>query len=125
MRAWFYPGDNFGQELRYPKQLAMLQAPQPAALVTPAPEPAPAEPAPQQPAPQAQAQEPFQQEKPVELAQNTPPAAPAEAPPAAPAEPQPQTLPHTASPYPGIGLAGLLSLCLYGLLRLTRPAGDS
>ena len=124
MRAWFYPGDNFGQEFRYPKQLAMLQAPQPA-LVTPAPEPAPAETAPEPPAPQAQAQEPPQQEKPVELAQNTPPAAPEEAPAAAPAEPQPQTLPHTASPYPGIGLAGLLSLCLYGLLRLTRPAGNS
>src|SRR5215831_3885119 len=25
LRAWFYPGDNFGQEFRYPKHLAMLQ----------------------------------------------------------------------------------------------------
>src|SRR5579862_1974241 len=32
MRAWFYPGDGFGQEFRYPKQLrqlAVLRAPEP------------------------------------------------------------------------------------------------
>src|SRR6476646_462860 len=26
LRAWFYPGDNFGQEFRYPKHLAMMQS---------------------------------------------------------------------------------------------------
>src|ERR1051326_4751481 len=28
LRAWFYPGDNFGQEFAYPKHLAMLQTTQ-------------------------------------------------------------------------------------------------
>ena len=27
MRAWFYPGDNFGQEFRYPKQLRQVGSP--------------------------------------------------------------------------------------------------
>ena len=38
MHAWFYPGDNFGQEFRYPKnlQVAMVQT---AAVVMPQPEP--------------------------------------------------------------------------------------
>src|SRR5207248_1361496 len=51
MRAWFYPGDNFGQEFRYPKHLemvemAMARTPSPAPAVTepeetPAPPPQP------------------------------------------------------------------------------------
>jgi hypothetical protein len=28
--TWFYPGDNFGQEFRYPKRLAMLETTAPA-----------------------------------------------------------------------------------------------
>src|SRR5579862_8163938 len=36
LRAWFYPGDNFGQEFRYPRHLAMLTT---AAPALPAPEP--------------------------------------------------------------------------------------
>jgi hypothetical protein len=117
LRAWFYPGDNFGQEFRYPKQLVALNMPQPAA---PAPSPEPVAAAPQEPSPQPTVQQPPKEEHPVEMAQNNPPP-PAAAPPA-PAEPEPEKLPKTASPYPLIGLSGLLSLGAYGLLRLTRSA---
>jgi pyruvate/2-oxoglutarate dehydrogenase complex dihydrolipoamide acyltransferase (E2) component len=112
VRAWFYPGDNFGQEFAYPKKLVAqlastapvplpasyrepepASAPQPEAKAEPAPEPAPAEPAPTPepaPAPQAQA---------------TP----------APAAP-PAALPHTASFSPLVGSLGVASLSLAGLL---------
>jgi len=123
MRAWFYPGDNFGQEFRYPKQLRQLavvvkpEAPPPLPPVAKAPEPEVSAPP---PAPQAVAEPPRPPEPPVEIAQNTPPPAPE--PPPAPAEAEPQVLPKTASPYPMIGLAGLLSLGLYALLRIKRFA---
>jgi len=112
VRAWFYPGDNFGQEFVFPKKLVAQLAsaapapvpmtykepeqPQPEAqpAPTPAPAPAPEEPT---PAPQPQAE--------------TQPSAPA---PAA----QPAALPHTASFNPLIGLLGFASLSLAGLLTL-------
>src|SRR5579863_4365076 len=53
LRAWFYPGDNFGQEFPYPKhlrQIALLQTP---AVSTPPPPPA--APAPPESATQPQA----------------------------------------------------------------------
>jgi len=126
LRAWFYPGDNIGQEFRYPKHLTQLAsaktveytqpvAAAPAPVFTPRPEPQPVtqpqaqvEVSPQrqpsvQPTPQA--------EEPVLLAQNNTPAPPA---------PEPQTLPHTGSSFPLIGLAGLLSLGLYSLVRFSR-----
>jgi hypothetical protein len=120
MRAWFYPGDNFGQEFRYPKQLALLNttaqaAPPPA----PAPQPAPAPLIPREPTqPQAEVQKPAPQEPEV-VAQNTPPPPPAAEPAPAPAPP-PQELPKTASPYTLAGLGGLLSLGIFGLLRVSR-----
>jgi hypothetical protein len=139
VRAWFYPGDNFGQEFRYPTELRQL------ALATPPPaasafvaqaaepeqpvvqaEPAPAtELVPQAPAPQAEVVQPAPAPEPVELAQNTPPPAPelqaAPAPaPAADNDSQPEELPKTASPYPLIGLGGLLSAGLFTLLRIKR-----
>src|SRR5437660_11908063 len=109
LRAWFYPGDNFGQEFAYPKSEAMKIAStthqevpttyaqnesdlttakvtttnekgQAEQMAQATPPPAPATPA---PAPEAERQ--------------TPEPAPAATP--APA------LPHTASPYPLIGLA--------------------
>jgi hypothetical protein len=123
LRDWYYPGDNYGREFAYPKHPVVLSAevhtwtpaaatetaegaPAPAAPAeaetvampaqveeaAPAPEPA-AEPAPA-PEPQPAAQEP----------------APAQTP--APAE-----LPKTASPYPTIGVAGLLLVGCYGALR--------
>ena len=112
VRAWFYPGDNFGQEFAYPKRLVAQLAsaapvPVPSSYREPEPAPAPqpeakAEPAPEpQPAP---APEPTPQ--PQSAAQATPPPAPA----------APAALPHTASFSPLIGLLGLGSLSLAGLL---------
>jgi hypothetical protein len=121
LRTWYYPGETYGEEFRYPKQLAMLEtaAPVPAPAAEPAPEaaPPPEAPAPE-PQPQSMNQEQPQPEQPAEIAQATPPP-PAGAPAPEP-EPQapPQNLPKTATPYPAIGLAGLVLLGLYGLLRL-------
>jgi hypothetical protein len=90
----------------------------------------------EQPAPQQQAEVQEQpqaevQENETIIAQATPPPAPP-APEAQPEQPQPersqpeqtqpqpaqpQQLPQTASPYPLVGLIGLFSLGLYGLLR--------
>jgi hypothetical protein len=123
LKDWYWPGDNFGQEFPYPKNLRQL------AQVTPAPAPpAPPAPAPQveeqpapQPQPQAEVQE--QQQEQVEVAQAAPPPAPPAPPEAQPQpQPQPQELPHTASPYPLVGLMGLFSLGLYGLVRSRRSA---
>jgi len=113
VRAWFYPGDNSGQEFAYPKKLVAqlasaapvpvpssykepepTPAPQPEAKPEPTPEPAPAKPA---PAPEPAA--------PAPQAQATP----------APAAP-PAALPHTASFSPLVGLLGVASLSLAGLL---------
>ncbi len=114
VRAWFYPGDNFGQEFPYPKKLvAQLAsaAPVPVPMNYAEPEPAPA-PA---PAPEAQpAPEPQPQATPApepQTSQNTTVAP-------VPVQ-QPQSLPHTASWNPLIGLAGLISLSFAGLLTLT------
>jgi len=129
MRAWFYPGDNFGQEFRYPKQLRQI-----AVVRTPEVLPAPPQAAPPAPAPQPEAvvpeasnvqpnvqPSPAPAEQPVEIAQATPPPAspPAQAP---QAEPAPQELPKTASPYTTIGLGGLMFLGLFGVVRLARAA---
>jgi hypothetical protein len=116
LRAWFYPGDNFGQEFAYPKSAAAqiasvahqsvptTEATQPAEL--PKAEVTQTQPEPQQ-----------------EVAQNTPPpqpeAAPAPAPEPTPT-PAPQELPKTASPYPLIALAGVFSLGLFALVRAFR-----
>jgi LPXTG-motif cell wall-anchored protein len=125
LKAWFYPGDNFGQEFPYPKHLQQIAFAQPAP--TPAPPPPAAAPVPQEPAiqPQASVQQPPPSQGPVEIAQNSPPppapAAP-EAPPQSPVSTTPAELPKTASPYPMFGLAGLLLLGVGGLLRQTHSA---
>ena len=111
LRAWFYPGDNFGQEFAYPKsaaaQIAAIshqsvpttEATQPAEL-------------PQAPVTQT---EPEPQQ---EVAQNTPPPAPEAAPAPEPTPaPVPQELPKTGSPYPLIGLMGVFSLGVFALIR--------
>lgn len=113
LRAWFYPGDNFGQEFEYPKHLAMLTPPAAPVTARAAATPEPAAAASQEAAPVQAPAEP-----PQEMAMN---AAPAPAPEAAPTPPAPQEkLPKTASAYPWIGLLGFGSLSLYGLLRLKR-----
>jgi hypothetical protein len=114
LRAWFYPGDNFGQEFAYPKSAAVQ-------IAAVAHQPVPTTEA-TQPAELPKAEVTQTQPEPQQEAQNTPPPAPQEAAPApepAPA-PAPQELPKTASPYPLIGLAGLLSLGLFGLIRAVR-----
>jgi hypothetical protein len=118
LRAWFYPGDNFGQEFAYPKSAAVQ-------IAAVSHQPVPTTEA-IQPAELPKAEITQTQPEPQEVAQATPPTAsatqePALAPaPAAAAVPAPQELPKTASPYPLIGLAGLLSLGLFALLRSFR-----
>ncbi len=109
VRAWFYPGDNYGQEFAYPKKLVAQLAsaapvPVPNSYREPEPQPAPeAQPAPAPAEPQpAPAPEPQPQN-------NTT---------VAPVPAQPQSLPHTGSFNPLIGLLGLGSLSLAGLLAL-------
>lgn len=125
VRAWFYPGDYFGQEFPYPtelKQIALATTPAPKPLAAPVPEqPAVVEPA---PVPQAEVQPAPAPQEPVEIAQAAPPpppppaAEPAPAP--APVEQTPEELPKTASPYPLIGLGGLLTAGLWAFLRVKR-----
>jgi hypothetical protein len=127
LRAWFYPGDNFGQEFQYPKQLAMLTT---AAATTPAPPPAPSAavtPQPETPQatqPESMTQATQEEKQPEEMAQNAPPQTPEPQTPAPAMNEQatPKELPKSGSPYPLIGLSGLLSLGLYRLLRLSRSA---
>ncbi len=117
VRAWFYPGDNFGQEFPYPKKLvAQLASAAPVPVPTnysePAPAPAPV-PAPA-PEPEAQPQPapaPPPAPEPPAPAQDNSTVAPAPA-------PQQNALPKTASFNPLIGLLGLGSLTLAGLLTV-------
>lgn len=121
VRAWFYPGDNYGQEFIYPKGWsAQTASTATAAVAAPAPqaEPAPVETAPQEqaavtpapaPEPPAAAAEPEPQQPPPATEQ-TPAPAPQET-------PAPSELPHTASSLPLIGLAGLISLAGFVALR--------
>jgi len=127
LRAWFYPGDNFGQEFAYPKMeatqiasYAKTQVPttyaQSESDLTTAKVGTVDEKGTEQPMPQQ-----------TQMAQNTPPATPQATPPQEttpmPAStPAPSTLPKTASPYPLIGLVGLLSIVGYGILRFARAS---
>lgn len=118
LRAWFYPGDNFGQEFAYPKSAAVQ-------IAAVAHQPVPTTEASQATElPQAEITQ--TQPEPVQEAQNVPPPAPQEAAPA-PAPQQevavvavPQELPKTASPYPLIGLAGIFSLGMFAFVRAFR-----
>ena len=118
MRAWFYPGDNFGQEFAYPKDVAVgiaafVQAPVPVVEATTDEELATAKVAVAEPTGTVV--------EPVQVAAYVPPAAApeptpapiptlvADAPAAAPDAAPDAELPHTASPMPLIGLLGLLS----------------
>jgi hypothetical protein len=115
VRAWFYPGDNFGQEFSYPKKLI-------AQLASAAPVPVPT--AYSAPEPVAPAPEPAPTPEPERAAapQPAPEPAPAPAPEPQPTQPvtapAPAALPHTASLNPLIGLSGVVLLSLAGLLAL-------
>ena len=118
VRAWFYPGDNFGQEFPYPKKLvAQLASAAPVPVPSNYSEPAPAAPEPT-PAPVA---EPAPAPEPA-APEPAPAPAPAPEPQAAAAAqpaPAPAALPHTASFNPLIGFSGLVFLSLSGLLTLS------
>jgi hypothetical protein len=121
VRAWFYPGDNFGQELPYPKKLvAQLASAQPVPVPT-AYNPPPA--ATPEPTPVA-----APSDQPTEVASARPAPEPAPEPVAQPASqqqqpqpaaaPEPQSLPKTASYGPLVGLVGLFSLGFFGVMTL-------
>jgi hypothetical protein len=119
LRAWFYPGDNFGQEFAYPETKAVAiaavahaevpttEAEKPAELAT-APIAEIPEPVAEAPLPPAPLPLPAPVVALPEVAQEIPPA--------------PVELPKTASLYPLIGLAGMLSLLTYGILRVIRTS---
>jgi len=122
LRAWFYPGDNFGQEFAYPKNEAVSIAQysktsvpttyaQNESQLTTAQVGTVNEQGQEQPLPQETYQAPQQ------TAQATPPPAPEAAP-----APAPQQLPKTASPLPLIGLMGLISLAAFFGLKLVRES---
>jgi hypothetical protein len=130
MRAWFYPGDNFGQEFAYPKNMstqiassAKMAVPtttattveeyKSASITSTNAEPAPSpEPEPQA----APAPPPAPVEAPREVA-----AAPAPAPAPEPVQQEtPAELPHTASSVPLVGLLGLVSMAGFFALRANR-----
>jgi len=132
MRAWFYPGDNFGQEFPYPKHLQAIETASLTLTRTPEPQPVPA-PAPA-PVEEPKAAEPT---PPQEIAKAAPAPEPTPTPEAAPEPtPEPQTpaptpaptpaapaetLPKTGSAYPLIGLTGLGLLALFGIVREKNP----
>jgi hypothetical protein len=121
VRAWFYPGDNFGQEFVYPKQQGTELAAREhtPVLVTEAPAAAKPEELLKAPITAAEPVKPVQQvqETPVTEAINEPPVtAHVEAAPVTPAIPVTE-LPKTASALPLLGLCGFGSLLLAGLLR--------
>ena len=121
VRAWFYPGDNFGQEFPYPKKLvAQLAsaAPVPVPMNYAEPEPAPAAaPAPQpeaqpQPEPEAAPPAPAPAPEPEATTQPDRNVVPMAAPPE-------RALPKTATLNPLFGLLGVVSLSFAGLLSFT------
>lgn len=121
INQWFYPDDNWGRQFVYPK----VEVAQIAEVTPPPPPPAPAAIA---PVAQQQEQQQEQQEQ-TEIAQNTPPPAPAQPPaaeeanPPAPsqpaASPSPE-LPQTASDLPLLLGFGSLLLVAGLCLRLRR-----
>ena len=117
LKAWFYPGDNYGQEFAYPKSMATQIA---ATAHAPVPTTEATQPQELQTAPITTTPAPPPQEE----AQATPPPPAPEASQApeapAPTPAPPQELPKTGSPYPLIGLAGLGALGIFALLRAVR-----
>jgi LPXTG-motif cell wall-anchored protein len=129
LRAWFYPGDNSGQEFVYPKRRALELAQVNNERVQTMPsEPettTPAESERDEPV-EASKDAPLTADKPtgeeVEIAQATPPQ-PAEQRPDADTTDRPEQLPQTASSLPLFGLIGLLSLGAgFALLAIRKRA---
>ena len=126
LRAWFYPGDNFGQEFVYHKQTAaeiaaFAKAQVPAVVIDTKVEED------LKTAPLVVVDEtgktselvvtaPVQAQAPVETAAAAPTPTPVQ--PAQQTEPVQETLPHTASSMPLLGLIGFLSLAAFALLGI-------
>lgn len=111
LRAWFYPGDNFGQEFVYPKARAIQLAKEsheivPAETVEPTESTLKTVP--------LVAITPESKEEPVTEAIQVQPSHPAEA----TSAPVAKELPKTGSPIPLIGLLGLVSIGLAIGLKL-------
>ena len=127
VRAWFYPGKNYGHEFVYPKAKAVqlakannLPVPSmPDELVANTTKPAETM---QEPHVVELKQAPLKAQKPteeeVEIAEVFVAQIVAPDPPAAPASSLPDKLPTTATSLPLVGLLGLLFLASFGLLRL-------
>jgi hypothetical protein len=132
LRAWFYPGDNTGQEFTYPKHLrqleiasasvtkqSLIRETETTSTATPQPEPVRTA----EPEPVATPQPTPTVEQPREIAQAIPPPqtpAPVAAEPAP--QPAPAELPKTASPFTPIGLLGIGLLGLYGLVQFKKAS---
>jgi len=122
LRAWFYPGDNFGQEFVYPKARAMNLAeetkqPVLAAAITPEEKPEELLAAPLETFTPGRG---FQVWEPPITARLEPPPAITEPEPVPPTEAMPTPppeLPKTASPLPLIALMGVSSLVIAFVLR--------
>jgi hypothetical protein len=121
VKAWFFPGDNFGQEFVYPKGRALNLAeetkePVLAAAITPEERPAELMKAPvetvEPPKPAAETEQAW-----AEIPVVTPEPPPVEAPPPAPAPAPEPELPATGSDLPLIAVLGGLSLGLAGMMR--------
>jgi LPXTG-motif cell wall-anchored protein len=115
IKAWFYPGETWGQEFVYPKRRAIELA----KIVN--------EPVLAMPIETASAEVPVETLKTVQVAaieptgEEVPVAAVVEPPPAAPATLVAQALPETASSLPLFALIGALSLFAgFSLLILTK-----
>jgi hypothetical protein len=118
LRAWFYPGDNFGQEFAYPKTMIVQivasnsSATVPEDVTTVATATVETPPAPQ---PVVAESEPAPVDAPVVVAAAEP--APVSEPVMETPAPQPE-LPQTASAYPLIALVGLFSLVAFTILTV-------
>ncbi|HEY1758696.1 MAG TPA: hypothetical protein VGG72_25210 [Bryobacteraceae bacterium] len=129
LRAWFYPGDNFGQEFVYPKGLAAKIASESGTTVvaTPAETAAELQTLPLTEFNKSGEEKVFVEEAlaetepaPGPVAGATPEPAPERAPApeaVAAALAAPETLPATASPFFAVGLAGLIALLAGASLR--------
>jgi hypothetical protein len=139
MRAWFYPGDNMGQEFAYPKnraaeltqsanqpvpvEIATAQpqtAPEPVLAPARTPDPPAVEPAPIDSAPVTSSNPPESvtadsTSNAAILAQNSPPQSNSQN--TNELKSTPQTLPHTGSDLPLLGMAGLGFLAVASFLR--------
>ncbi len=130
LRAWFYPGDNFGQEFAYPANRATQIASvthQEVAKLTTEDESTLAKQA--EPAPMPEEKTEIAESKPAEVENAVQPAEPASPEPQAPAAqstprtPEPaaaEQLPATASQVPLMGLIGMISVAAAFGIRAVR-----